>query len=740
VSERIPLQPRQGLGAEQAFERATTLHRRGRLGEAKPLYRLILDHNPDHFGALYHLGIILGQQGSPAEAEQLLRHALTQNPRSTEARNYLGVVLHGLGRLDQALLEYRKVVAIDPRHIEAQTNLGNVLHMLGRSGEAIAHFDSAVILRPDLADLHNNLGNALRVVNRLPEAITSFHRALTIRSDFAEARNNLGVALAQAGNFAAAIAEYQQAIALRPDYFEARSNFANTLAALGRHEEAIAQFETSLSIRPDAPAILNNFGNLLARLKRHQEAVAQYRKAIRLKPEFFEAHNNLGNVLAASEPADAIAHFRKALDINPDYADALINLGNVLGGLERYEEAISCYRQALVIEPASAGTYYCLGNALITLGRIDQGREALETAIELAPDHPEFYRSLGECKRFTADDPHLAAMEALAKNMDALAEDQRIVLHFGLSKAYSDLDRHQSAFRHLREANGLRRRQVDYDEAATLALHQRVIEVFDPEFIRSKAAPGDSSAVPIFILGMPRSGTTLIEQVLASHPSVHGAGEILALHHAVHHRGNTDETPSHGFPEALTTVPPEQFRAIGDRYLSEIATLAPEAGRIVDKALGNFVFAGLIHMTLPNARIIHARRDPIDTCVSCYSKLFAAELLYTYDLAELGRYYRSYQTLMEHWRTVLPQGAMLEMQYEELVSDFEAQARRIVRYCGLDWDDRCLAFHQTERPVRTASATQVRQPIYQASVGRWRPYEAMLQPLIAELRSRTSVI
>lgn len=187
-------------------------------------------------------------------------------------------------------------------------------------------------------------------------------------------------------------------------------------------------------------------------------------------------------------------------------------------------------------------------------------------------------------------------------------------------------------------------------------------------------------------------------------------------------------------------MPPEQLRAIGDRYLNQIAALAPEAKRIVDKALGNFVFAGLIHMTLPNARIIHARRDPIDTCVSCYSKLFAGELLYTYDLAELGRYYRSYQTLMEHWRTVLPQGAMLEVQYEELVSDFEAQARRMVRYCGLDWDDRCLAFHQTQRPVRTASATQVRQPIYQTSVGRWRPYKTMLQPLFAELQRGTSEI
>ena len=704
------------------------------MGEAAPLYRRILDRYPDHFGALYHLGIILGEQGDAASAEQLLRHALIQNPRSTEARNYLGVMLQRLSRLEQAEVEYRHVVEIDPRHVEARHNLGNALHMLGRSGEAIPHFESALALRPDIPDLHNNLGNALRAIDRLPEAIESFHRALAIRSDFAEARNNLGVALAQAGNFTAAIAEYRQATALRPNYVEAHGNRANALAALDLHQEAIAAFEASLSISPNALGILNNFGNLLVKLKRNQEAITHYRKAIRLKPEFFEAHNNLGNALAPSNQTEAIAHFRKALDINPNYADALINLGNLLGGIERYDEAISCYRQALLIQPASAETHYCLGNALVTLGRMDEAREALETAIHLAPDHPEFYRSLGECKRFTAEDPHLAAMEALAENIDALAEDQRIVLHFSLSKAYGDLGLHQNSFQHLSEANGLRRRQVDYDESETLGLHRRVIDVFDTEFMRSKTGIGDPSAVPIFILGMPRSGTTLIEQILASHPDVHGAGEILALHRAVHHRAEMDETPPDTFPNSIATAQPEQLRAIGERYLSQTAPLAPYAKRIVDKALGNFVFAGLVHLALPNARIIHARRDPIDTCVSCYSKLFASELLYTYDLAELGRYYRSYQTLMEHWGTVLPQGTMLEVNYEEMVSDFEAQARRIVHYCGLDWDHRCLDFHQTQRPVRTASATQVRQPIYQTSVGRWRPYETMLQPLLAELK------
>jgi tetratricopeptide (TPR) repeat protein len=734
VTPKLPAALPYGFGPEQAFERAATLYRLGRLGEAEALYRAILNIDPEHFGALNHLGIIAAQLGRPQEAEQLIRRALVQNPRSSDARNNLGMLLAGLGRFDEALAEYTGVVAIDPGNIEARNNLGNTLHMLGRSGEAIPHFEEATAARPDIAELHNNLGNALRVTGRETEAIASFGKALAHRPDFAEAHNNLGVALAAIGRLDESVAEYKRAIALRQRYFEAHSNLANALAALDRHEEAFVQFGISLAINAGAPGTLNNFGNLLAKLKRYDEAIQHYLSAIAFKPNYFEAHNNLGNALAASDPSRAITHFRKAIEINPLYADAHHNFGNVLGGQERYEEAIACYRSALDIEPKMAETFYCLGNALITLGRISEGRDALEQAIFLAPDHPEFYRSLGECSRFAADDPHLATMEALARDMISMAEDQRIVLHFALGKAYDDLQRHEAAFHHFREANRLKRRQIEYDEATTLGIHTRVSDVFTPALMRGQTAQGDPSARPVFILGMPRSGTTLIEQMLASHPGVFGAGETLAFHNSVQQVISPHAPSSRAFPEAVATLPAEQLRRIGEQYLRHMAALAPEADRITDKALGNFVFAGLIHLALPNARIIHACRNPVDTCLSCFSKLFAGELLYTYDLGELGRYYRSYAKLMEHWRQTLPDGVMIEVQYEDLVQNFETQARGIIKFCGLDWDDRCLAFHQTQRPVRTASATQVRKPIYGTSVGRWRSYEAVLGPLLEELR------
>ncbi len=733
IDREPPSAPWQRLPPDEAFNRAATLHQQGRLGEAEQIYRAILQRNPDHFGALHYLGIIAGQHGHAQDAEHLIRRAISLNARSADAHHDLGMTLAKLGRAEEAVAEYQKAVAIDPRHAGARGGLGNTLHALRRSDEAIFHFQQLLAQQPDLAQVHNSLGNALAAVQRGAEAVQSYHGALAIQPNSAEVRNNLGVALASLQRHEEATAQYESAIALRPRYSEAHNNLANTLAALNRHEEAIAHFETALALTPDAAATHNNFGNVLSAMKRRDDAVSHFRKAIEIRPDYFEAHNNLGNALAAEHPAEAIVHYRKAIEINPNFAEAYNNLANVLGALEQYEEATAYYRKALAIDPKMAETHYCLGNALITVGRIDEGREALERAIALAPRRPEFYRILGECKRFTVGDPHLLAMEGLAEESGTFTDDDRILLNFVLAKAYDDIGRPDAAFRHLREANSLRRTQVDYDEANTLGLHERTIRIFTSELMREKAGLGDQSTAPVFVLGMPRSGTTLIEQLLASHPKVYGAGELLALHNAVYGFFSPDGL-SRPFPEAATAMTADQFRSLGEHYIRTVTAIAPGAERITDKALGNFVFIGLVRIALPNARIIHARRNPVDTCLSCFSKLFTSELLYTYDLGELGRYYKSYETLMEHWRAVLPQDAMLEVQYEDLVEDFEPHARRIIAYCGLEWDDRCLSFHKTQRPVRTASATQVRQPIYRTAVNRWRPYQNMLQPLLDELR------
>ena len=301
------------------------------------------------------------------------------------------------------------------------------------------------------------------------------------------------------------------------------------------------------------------------------------------------------------------------------------------------------------------------------------------------------------------------------------------------SKTSATTDR---AFEHLLQGNALKRREVDYNEAAHQRTFQAIAEAVRRQPARSLcAARAIPRRLPIFIVGMPRSGSTLVEQILASHPQVHAAGELKNLDRVVQRRVRRGTAGRFLFRRASAALDADGLRRLGQAYLASLPPLADGKTRITDKAPSNFFHVGLIRLILPNARIIHTMRDPVDTCVSCFSRLFTHGQAFSYDLAELGRYYRWYHELMDHWRSVLPAGAMLDVSYEDVVDNLEEQARRLIDYCGLPWDDRCLSFHETSRPIATASNVQVRQPLYRSSLARWRRYEAYLEPLLAELES-----
>jgi hypothetical protein len=334
-------------------------------------------------------------------------------------------------------------------------------------------------------------------------------------------------------------------------------------------------------------------------------------------------------------------------------------------------------------------------------------------------------------KRFTSDDPHLTAVEALAGDPGKLSPEQQAELHFALGKIYADVGRHEQSFTHLLEGNRWARKHFTYDEPEALQLFERIRAVFSPELMRTNAGLGDPTDAPVFIIGMPRSGSTLVEQILASHPLVWAGGELDHFQEALARLQGVEGTAS-AYPEVVPFMTAEDFRTLGANYHVAIAASTSGAQRITDKLPVNFLLAGLIPLALPNARIIHTRRNPVDTCLSCFSKRFPQQP-YTNDLAELGRYYRAYEGLMEHWRPLLPPGVMLEVDYEELVADFEAQARRIIAHCGLPWNEACLDFHSTGRPVVTASSAQVRQPLYRSSIGRSQPYLPLLKPLLDAL-------
>jgi len=496
---------------------------------------------------------------------------------------------------------------------------------------------------------------------------------------------------------------------------------------------------TNINIAPKQIAVTPDtaFRRAVALQQRGDLAAAEkiYRAILKQYPRHFETLANLGNVLLLAERMEeAVRFLRRALSQNSNSAIVHNLLARTLQLLERYDEALERSRRAIVLDPQLVEARATLAQGLAELGRYDEARAALERAIELAPDQASLYYYWGQITRWTAGDPRIAALEGLLPRSDALPLDERVNLHFALGKAYADCGEIERAFRHQIAGGTLQRRGLRYNEAATLREMDELTRALDAEWIAQHEGLGDLSPRPVFIVGMARSGTSLVEQILASHPRVKGLGERVTLTDAIAQICGTPGVPA-SLPQQLVHWSGSELRRLGGLYLKASRRGVPtSAERITDKLPANFRFAGLIHAALPNARIIHTVRDPVDTCLSIFSILFSGmSQLYSYDLGELGRYYRAYEKVMAHWRRVLPPCVMLEVRYEDVVRDLAGQARRIVGHCGLEWDPACLDFHKAERPVRTISHAQVRQPIYHSSVGRPRPPRELMLPLLKAL-------
>jgi tetratricopeptide (TPR) repeat protein len=624
-------------------------------------------------------------------------------------------------------------------HVEQAFQVASGLHNEGRLAEADKLYQFILVVMPAHYGSLFRLGTLRAQANQVSDAIRLFSRAIAAKPDSVEALGGLGAVLAALDRHDAAIACYQRALSVNPEHAVLHNALATALHRSGRTEQAIAHFERAITIQPgyaDAHFVL---ANILQSLGRLTEAMMHYGKVLDVQPRNYAAHNNLATVLQKlGRFDDAIKLYQHALTINPDYADAYYNLGTAFLALDRNEDAIEECEKALRLDPSKALAHNNIGVALQALGRIEDAGEAYERALRLAPREAAVHLNLAYLRRFKAGEPRLAALEKLAEEGATFDAGNQISLQFALGKAFSDLGEHERSFRHLREGNALKRAQFKYDEKEMLSLLERIRATFTPELMQQKSGGGCHSDSPVFVVGMPRSGTTLVEQILASHSKVHGAGEIETFYQAMvkYRCRNGINRIAAEFPDFVSAMSPDALRDLGSDYMALTKSAAPAtAERIVNKLPLNFKYVGLIHLALPDARIIHVRRDPVDTCFSCFSLLFTGEQPFAYDLRELGRYYRGYAALMEHWRGVLPPGVMIEVQYEDLVADLEGQARTIVAHCDLVWEDACLAFHRTDRPVKTASAVQVREPVYRTSIGRWRPYEAFLQPLIQALNA-----
>jgi len=678
-------------------------HQGGRLADAEKIYQQILSIQPDHFESLHLLGLISHQRGNHAEAVRQIDFALERSPNDVSALNNRGIALKELKRFEEALASYDRALALGSEQAELLSNRGLTLHELKRFEEALESYDRALMQRPDHAEVLSNRGLTLYELRRFDEALSGYDRALE----------------------------------LRPDYIEAHSNRGNTLRNLGRFEEALASYDRALVLRPDYAEVLSNRGFALYGLKRFDEALTSYDHALVLRPDYAEAVRNRGLTLHELKRfEEALVGYDRALELRPDYAEALSNRGDTLHELKRFEEARESYERALALKPDLADAYNGMGNMLKVLGEMEEAQKAYIEVLRLNPNIAGVYGNLADLKTFKSDDPHLAAMESLVAR-GGLSQIERMQLDFALGKAYADVKDYPRSFKHLLAGNVGKRATIAYDEKSAFASFDRIEAVFTRELIAAKSGSGDPSPMPILVLGMPRSGTTLVEQIIASHPMVYGAGELPTLRQVIPTARGRDGNVV-PFPEFAPALDASMLAQIGALYVAAVRELIPkekaaQAERVTDKMPSNYYFAGLIHLALPNAKIIHTIRDPVDTCVSCFSKLFAGEQNHTYNLAELGRYYKRYEQLMKHWRRVLPKGRILEVRYEDVVADLEGQAQRIISHCGLPWDDRCLSFHETDRPVQTASVTQVRQPIYKSAVGSWRRYEEHLGPLLSAL-------
>jgi tetratricopeptide (TPR) repeat protein len=478
--------------------------------------------------------------------------------------------------------------------------------------------------------------------------------------------------------------------------------------------------------------VLRLLGVLAIDAAHHRDASVLLRQAVRLAPDFRIAWLDLSRALTElHELEEAVEAASRAVALDPGRAGGYIALANALARSSRTEEAVAAYERARELKPGQADIYLGLGNLLKTMGRQQEAIDAYRHGIQLRPGYAELYWSLANLKTFRFTAQETSAMQALLDQ--GPGHDNEIVhLCFALGKACEDTGDFDRAFRHYARGNEVRRRQEYYDPVDTEQYGERIRATFTRELVERHAGAGHGAIAPIFIIGLPRSGSTLIEQILASHSQVEATHELPEGGRLVRFIDRSRKRKK-TYPEAALEFDAQAWRELGQRYDEQTRRYRHGAPRFIDKMPNNFALVGLLQLAMPHARFINAVRDPRDTCLSCYRQLFARGQSFTYDLTELGEYYLEYVRMIEHWHAVLP-GRVLDVRYENVVADLEAETRRLLEFCDLEWEAACLDFHKTQRAVRTASSEQVRQPIYSDSIGFWRRYAHELEPLIEVLK------
>ena len=645
--------------------------------------------------------IALINSGHLDKADAICRSAVGRNPDDINMVALLGAILLKSNQITEAEKYLRQAVQLAPSFAKPHEDLGHLLVEKGQPDEAAEILRKATRLDPNLDHAFFNLGKALAMLGEGKEADKAFEKSFELNPE----RKNLALAAEhqKEGRWEEAEQLYREVLRSNPTNVDAMRLLGNVTLQTGRIYQAERLFRRALSNAPDYVLAQIDLGCALKKQSRLEEAIDQFRQAISLEPDNVQAHHLLGSTLSlAAQTYQAVEAYQRVLELAPKHTGAMLGLGHVLKTVGRQEEAIEAYRNCIRQKPHNGEIYWSLAN-LKTYQLTDEDIHEMESRVS------------------GGDDPD-----------EKVSEESRVNFLFALAKAYEDRGEFGRAWEYYHEGNNFRRMMENYDPVRDEVMNDEIVEVFNRDFLSENTGLGHPSAEPIFVVGLPRSGSTLIEQILASHSQVEGTSE-LPYAGSVATSLNRNRADGVNYPHAVRELNEEHFKRLGGDYL-EFARIHRTEGKpfFIDKMPNNFPTVGFIHLILPNAKIIDARRYPLDSCLSSYRQLFARGQSFTYDLTEIGEYFLQYQRMMDHWHEVLP-GRCLTVQYEEVVTDFENQVRRLLEYCELPFEDACINFHKTERPVRTASSEQVRQPVYSKSVNFWRNHEEYLAELIEVL-------
>jgi tetratricopeptide (TPR) repeat protein len=560
--------------------------------------------------------------------------------------------------------------------------------------------------------------------------------------------NISGVLYKQIGQLDEAIKRFEKALDISPDYAEAHNNLGVTLQDLGLMDEAVISYEKAIASNPEHATAHNNLGNIFKELKQLDEAVKSYGKVIDINPDFPDAHYNLGNSLRElGQFETAIKSYEKVITINPEFSEAHYNLGNSLRELGQLETAIKSYEKAVTINPDYHEAYFNLGSSFQQLGKLDDAIKHYEKAIAIRPNYAAAYYKLSYLKKYTASDPEIAKMQSLLSS-DNITQLSRINLCFALAKVNENLDNQDELFKYLHEGNRLHKQESNsnYSFDKKKNFFEIIKEIFNknPPNIEQSPSFETSTLKPIFIVGMPRSGSTLVEQIMSSHHAVHGAGEFQDFRKILGSivgnnltKGSEIASTSIGNKKMNLSnnysLPETAFLSLRNQYLDVLSNLNVPESVITDKSLLNFRYIGFILTAFPEAKIVHMKRDARAICWSIYS-IYLRGFDFGNDFEDLAGFYGLYIDIMDYWHQLFP-GQIYDICYEDLTTNQEEETRKLLQYCELDWDKNCLNFHKNKRAVKTASAKQVRKKMYQGSSEAWKKYESHLKPLIKALSS-----